>query len=70
MDDDAAGVEEELSEEAYLKLIKHGISGLIAYLVGSTLFVANCGDAMAVLSRNGNAVPLSTKHHLVSMQNA
>lgn len=33
------------------------------------MYIADCGDSMAVLCRNGVAVPLSTKHNLFSLQN-
>ncbi|CAG8441853.1 2514_t:CDS:2 [Ambispora gerdemannii] len=42
---------------------KSGASGLIAYIKGTTLYVANVGDIVAVISRNrGNASPIAQKH--------
>lgn len=40
-----------------------GASAVLAYVVDRTLYVANAGDALAVLSRNGGTATLvSTKH--------
>lgn len=40
-----------------------GASAVLAYIVDKTLYVANAGDALAVLSRNGGTAHLvSTKH--------
>ena len=42
---------------------KAGASAVIAYIADRTLYVANAGDALAVLSRNGGQAELaSTKH--------
>ncbi|CAG8445716.1 14591_t:CDS:10 [Ambispora leptoticha] len=42
---------------------KSGASGLIAYIKDTTLYVANVGDIVAVISRNrGNADPIAQKH--------
>lgn len=42
---------------------KAGASGVLVYIVDKTLYVANAGDALAVLSRNGGTAHLvSTKH--------
>ena len=39
-----------------------GSSGLVAYIMDTTLYVSNVGDSIAVLCRNGSAIALSTKH--------
>lgn len=62
-DEDSDSGEEDVNEN-YNKLQKNGSQGLIVYLVNGYMHVANCGDIMAVLSRNGKAVPLSMKHSL------
>lgn len=41
---------------------RSGASAVLAYVIKKTLFVANCGDALAVLSRNSTAHLVSTKH--------
>lgn len=41
---------------------KIGASGIVLYLVDRTLFVANAGNALAVISRSGNARLVSRKH--------
>ncbi|KAA1475261.1 adenylate cyclase-like protein [Dentipellis sp. KUC8613] len=43
-------------------LMKIGVAGVAVYLKGKTLYVANAGNAMAVVSRGGSAHLLSTKH--------
>jgi serine/threonine protein phosphatase PrpC len=54
----------ELADASYLKLLDQGYGAVVAYFHHGQLFVANCGGCMAVLSRNGKAVPLSVKHSL------
>ncbi|CAL9108980.1 unnamed protein product [Musa textilis] len=39
-----------------------GSTAAVAIVGGSRIFVANCGDSRAVLSRGGRAVPLSDDH--------
>jgi adenylate cyclase len=39
-----------------------GASGVVAFVQGSQLYVANAGNALAVVSRRGHAEPVSTKH--------
>ncbi|KAI0047904.1 PP2C-domain-containing protein [Auriscalpium vulgare] len=39
-----------------------GASGIVAYIKGHTLFVGNAGNALAVVSRRGNAEVVSSKH--------
>ena len=41
---------------------KIGASGIVLYLVGRTLYVANAGNALAVVSRSGEANLVSRKH--------
>ncbi|CAG8543027.1 9497_t:CDS:10, partial [Racocetra fulgida] len=38
---------------------KSGASGLVAYISGTTLYVANVGDTVAVISRNNKAYPVA-----------
>ncbi|CAO1626840.1 unnamed protein product [Sympodiomycopsis kandeliae] len=39
-----------------------GASGVLLYVIGKTLYVANAGDTLAVLSRGGTADHISTRH--------
>ncbi|KAH9859065.1 hypothetical protein C2E23DRAFT_718101 [Lenzites betulinus] len=41
---------------------KIGASGIVLYLVHRTLYIANAGNALAVISRQGNAQLVSRKH--------
>ncbi|KAJ3525072.1 hypothetical protein NM688_g8460 [Phlebia brevispora] len=41
---------------------RSGASGVVLYFVDRTLYVANAGNALAVISRQGNAELLSRKH--------
>ncbi|UZJ52491.1 hypothetical protein CBS101457_001811 [Exobasidium rhododendri] len=41
---------------------KKGATAVLAYVINRTLFIANVGDSLAVLSRNSQAVLISTKH--------
>lgn len=40
-----------------------GATATVAYFVGSRLYLANVGDSVAVISRDGQAVIASEKHH-------
>jgi adenylate cyclase len=42
--------------------LRCGASGIVLYLVDKTLYVANAGDALAVISRQGSAHAVATKH--------
>jgi serine/threonine protein phosphatase PrpC len=48
--------------EVERRSLNDGTAAIIAYIVGNTLFVANAGDARAVLYRAGKAVALSEDH--------
>lgn len=39
-----------------------GSTAVVAIITRDKIIVANCGDSRAVLSRAGNAIPLSTDH--------
>jgi adenylate cyclase len=39
-----------------------GASGIVVYVVDQIMFVANVGNALAVVSRGGQAMPVSKKH--------
>lgn len=43
--------------------VRAGSTALVVYIVEHVVYVANVGDTMAVLSREGSAVNLSTRHH-------
>ncbi|PWN41371.1 PP2C-domain-containing protein [Ceraceosorus guamensis] len=51
-----------IAESTHLNQWRAGASAVLAYVVGRTLHVANVGDALAVLSRNGSAHLVSVKH--------
>jgi adenylate cyclase len=51
-----------IAESTHLSQWRAGASGVLAYVVDRTLHIANVGDALAVLSRNGSAQLVSTKH--------
>lgn len=42
--------------------LRSGASGVVLYFIGRMLYVANAGNALAVISRQGNAELLSRKH--------
>jgi Leucine-rich repeat (LRR) protein/serine/threonine protein phosphatase PrpC len=52
----------ELSAEIIDKKIESGTTALVTVVCGSDLYIGNCGDARAVLCRDGNAVRLSVDH--------
>ncbi|KAJ7031746.1 adenylate cyclase [Mycena alexandri] len=43
-------------------LLHNGASGIVVYIVGKRMYVANAGNALAIVSRGGKAHPLSRKH--------
>jgi adenylate cyclase len=43
-------------------LLRSGVSGLVMYIVDKTLYIANAGNALAVISRGGVAQLVSRKH--------
>ncbi|KAJ6456413.1 adenylate cyclase [Mycena sanguinolenta] len=45
-----------------LSIIRSGASGIVVYIVDKKMYVANVGNALAVISKGGSAVPLSRKH--------
>lgn len=45
-----------------LTLLRNGASGIVVYFSGKTIHVANAGDALAVISRQGTAHLVSRKH--------
>ncbi|KAH8118977.1 L domain-like protein [Phellopilus nigrolimitatus] len=45
-----------------LSILRNGASGIVVYFVGKTIYVANAGDALAVISRQGTAHLASRKH--------
>ena len=48
--------------DADMSALRSGASGIVLYLVDKTLYVANAGNALAVVSRQGSAELVSTKH--------
>ena len=43
-------------------ILKNGASGIVVYFTGKTMHIANAGDALAVISRQGTAHLISRKH--------
>lgn len=43
--------------------VRCGSTGTVLYILNGTAWVANVGDSMAILSREGQAHPLSRRHH-------
>lgn len=39
-----------------------GSTAVVAVVTPEKIIISNCGDSRAVLSRNGNAIPLSVDH--------
>lgn len=69
-DDSDSDDEPSSFDEQNKKLLTSGCSALVALLAQNQLFVANCGDSMAVLCRNGSALPVTVRHTLFSFQSA
>lgn len=49
-------------ETSTTREFKSGASAIVVYMIDKTIFVANVGDALAVISRSGVASLLSTRH--------
>ncbi|KAJ7131617.1 hypothetical protein C8R46DRAFT_924202 [Mycena filopes] len=43
-------------------IVRSGASGIVVYILDKKMYVANVGNALAVISRGGSAHPLSRKH--------
>ncbi|KAF7341491.1 Adenylate cyclase [Mycena venus] len=43
-------------------IARSGASGIVVYILDKKMYVANVGNALAVVSKGGSAVPLSRKH--------
>ncbi|KAF7357985.1 Adenylate cyclase [Mycena venus] len=43
-------------------IARSGASGIVVYILDKKMYVANVGNASAVVSKGGSAVPVSTKH--------
>ncbi|KAJ7665868.1 hypothetical protein DFH06DRAFT_261547 [Mycena polygramma] len=43
-------------------IVRSGASGIVVYIVDKKMYVANVGNALAVVSKGGSAVPVSRKH--------
>ncbi|KAJ7090876.1 adenylate cyclase [Mycena belliarum] len=43
-------------------VVRSGASGIVVYIVDKKMYVANVGNALAVISRGGSAHPVSRKH--------
>ncbi|KAJ7924652.1 hypothetical protein B0H13DRAFT_2315167 [Mycena leptocephala] len=43
-------------------IVRNGASGIVVYIVDKKMYVANVGDALAIVSKGGTAVPVSRKH--------
>eukprot|EP01108_Squamamoeba_japonica_P008948 TRINITY_DN813_c0_g3_i1.p1 TRINITY_DN813_c0_g3~~TRINITY_DN813_c0_g3_i1.p1 ORF type:complete len:565 (+),score=412.98 TRINITY_DN813_c0_g3_i1:154-1848(+) len=52
----------QLSNDIVEQNIESGTTALVTVVIGDDLYVSNCGDARAVLCRDGNAVRLSVDH--------
>ncbi|KAJ6571372.1 hypothetical protein B0H19DRAFT_1129846 [Mycena capillaripes] len=48
--------------DASTSLLHNGASGIVVYIVNKTMYVANVGNALAIVSRSGIAHPVSRKH--------
>ncbi|KAF8069885.1 adenylate cyclase [Lyophyllum atratum] len=42
--------------------LRSGVSGIVVYFVGKRMYVANAGNALAVVSRQGTAAAVARKH--------
>ncbi|KAI9252732.1 hypothetical protein EDC94DRAFT_662874 [Helicostylum pulchrum] len=57
------GLEQSLGTSSYITDKDSGASAVVCYISGSKLYVANVGDALAVISRNnGQAFEITQKH--------
>ncbi|KAK9767891.1 cysteinyl-tRNA synthetase [Basidiobolus ranarum] len=56
------GIEKELGTQFIEKGRNAGASALVTYICDKTLYVANVGDALAVISRGSSAQLISTPH--------
>ncbi|ORY02907.1 hypothetical protein K493DRAFT_384979, partial [Basidiobolus meristosporus CBS 931.73] len=56
------GIEKELGTQFIEKGRNAGASALVIYISDKTLYVANVGDVLAVISRGSSAQLISTKH--------
>ncbi|KAJ7031033.1 hypothetical protein C8F04DRAFT_1112067 [Mycena alexandri] len=43
-------------------IVRSGASGIVVYILDKKMYVANVGNALAVISRGGSAHPVSRKH--------
>ncbi|KAJ6594649.1 adenylate cyclase [Mycena capillaripes] len=43
-------------------IVRSGASGIVVYIVDKKMYVANVGNALAVISKGGSAIPVSRKH--------
>jgi adenylate cyclase len=43
-------------------ILRSGASGIVVYILNKKMYVANVGNALAVISRGGSAHPVSRKH--------
>ncbi|KAJ6558075.1 hypothetical protein B0H19DRAFT_128004 [Mycena capillaripes] len=43
-------------------ILRSGASGIVVYIIDKKMYVANVGNALAVISKGGSAIPVSRKH--------